>query len=93
MNKKFLTRHVASGILLLAACGSPSAMAATGPAQGETSGPASGTTTVPGTAVQKNQTASGGGVAAGAPGVEGKSGTEAGGKPGGSSSAGQPKSR
>lgn len=62
----------------------PVAMAATDSAQGETSGPAAGTVTKPSTAVQK-QAANPGGMAAGAPGVTGKSGGEFGPQPKGSS--------
>jgi hypothetical protein len=67
-----------------------SAVAATGPAQGDTSGPAAGTPITPSTAVHKQESNSTSGTAAGAPGVEGKQGTESGAQPKTSTGAGEP---
>jgi hypothetical protein len=65
-------------------------VAAPEPAQGDTSGPAAGTQTTPSTAVQKN---SADGTTAGAPGVEGKQGTESGAPSKPAASSNQPAAR
>lgn len=69
-----------SGLLAVALCCGPAAMAAE-QAQGDTSGPAAGKQTTPSTAVQKNTPNSNPSVAAGAPGVAAKPGSEAGRQP------------
>ena len=80
----------AAGLSVLLLGAPVSAVAATGPAQGDTSGPAAGTATTPSTAVQKHEPNATRGTAAGAPGVEGKEGTESGAQPKTSTGAGQP---
>jgi hypothetical protein len=92
MNMTWCKVAVPAAALSMVLLGAPvSAVAATGPAQGEASGPAAGTpTTMPSTAVQKQGPNATSGTAAGAPGVEGKQGTESGAQPKTSTEAGQP---
>jgi hypothetical protein len=91
MNMTWCKVAVPEAALSMLLLGVPvSAVAATGPAQGDTSGPAAGTATTPSTAVQKQGPNATSGTAAGAPGVEGKQGTESGAQPKTSTGAGQP---
>jgi hypothetical protein len=73
----FWSRIGIAAALTTALAWAPVAVAAEGSAQGNTSGPAVGTPPTPSGAVQKH-TSSQAGAAAGAPGVEAKSGTESG---------------
>lgn len=98
MTSRILIAGAAAALLAIG----PAAMAQPGPAKGNTSGPATGSTVVPSTAVQKNNSMAGtsgtndnpslkGSLAAGAPGVAAKRGSESGKEPMPSSSGTQQK--
>ena len=76
-----MRKSLSAAALAIAVFCAPIAMAATGSAQGDTSGPAAGTNVKPGTAMQKHASNATRSTAAGAPGMSGKQGTEAGAKP------------
>jgi hypothetical protein len=91
MNMTWCKVAAPAAALSMVLLGAPvSAVSATGPAQGDTSGPAAGTPITPSTAVQKQEPSGASGTAAGAPGVEGKQGTESGAQPKTSTEVGQP---